>query len=83
MINWNKGNSLFINKKDEIEFLLRKYKPDIMAIQELNISIQDDLNVLQFPGYKFELDQLLTKNGRARAGTLIKETINYERLQGF
>ena len=80
ILNWNKGNSHFSNKKDTIEHILQVEKPDIFTIQELNILESDDINKMQFPGYKLEIDQLILSHGRARAGIIIKETINYTRL---
>ena len=36
ILHWNKGNSLFNNKNDDIYFILDKYKPHIMSISEAN-----------------------------------------------
>ena len=52
IINWNKGNSKFSNRKDSIEFILSKHQPDILTIQELNITEDDDINTCNINGYK-------------------------------
>ena len=70
-----------MNRKNSIEFILSNYKPDIITLQELNITEDDDLNLCQIAGYKLEVDQLLQQNGRARAGIYIKDSINYERMK--
>ena len=64
MINWNKGNAKLFSIKDSIEFILQNHIPDIMTVQEINITIEDDINMCQIPGYKLELDMLLQKFGR-------------------
>ena len=83
IINWNKGNTKYTNKKDSIEYVLQQQNPDIMTIQELNVTEDMDINLIQVPGYKLELDQLFEKFGRARSGIFIKETIRYERLKNL
>ena len=32
LLNWNKGNSTYSNKKDDISITLDRYKPDFFAI---------------------------------------------------
>ena len=81
ILNWNKGNSSFINKKDTIEYILQQEKPDILTLQELNITDTEDINLLQIQGYNLEIDQLLETHGRSRAGIVIKNTIRYTRLK--
>ena len=64
IINWNKGNSNYFNKKDTIEYILQQQKPDIMTVQEINITKDDDINMIQIPGYKIEIDQLIEEKNR-------------------
>ena len=42
-----------------------------MAIQELNYSEDQDIADITVPHYKWEMDNLLKKNGLARSGILI------------
>ena len=81
VINCNKGNSEFKNRKADIEHILRTHKPDFMTIHELNITDKDPNQNNNIPGYKLEIDQLYTKFGRARTGIFIKENIKYQRLK--
>ena len=70
-----------MTKKDSIEFILQQQKPDILTLQELNITEKEDINLVQVPGYKLEIDQLHSKYGRARAVMFIRDTIRYERIK--
>ena len=72
IINWNKGNAKYSNQQEAIEFILNKHQPDIMTIQEINITKEDDINLFQVEGYKLKLDQLYDQLGRARAGICSK-----------
>ena len=36
ILHWNKGNSLFKNKLDDIYFVLDKFQPHIMSISKAN-----------------------------------------------
>ena len=78
-MTWNKGSSKLINRIPNIQNIINKYKPDIIALQEANFIKTDDLNDIQIPGYKWELDKLLETHGRARAALLIKQHLNYIR----
>ena len=40
MLSWNKGNSLFEKKRDDISITLDRHKPDIFAIHEANFNSQ-------------------------------------------
>ena len=40
--NWNKGNSTFSNKQNDIGTKIDRYKPDFFAIQEANYNILKD-----------------------------------------
>ena len=41
----NKGNSNFMNKLDDLLFLIDKYKPDIFSIQEANFDINGNTHI--------------------------------------
>ena len=76
IIQINKGNSPLSAKVPHIINLLNHYNPNVMIINELNLSIHDSII---FPGYNFEFDQLHNTHGTARTGILIKENIIYKR----
>ena len=78
-LNWNKGNSKLVNKIDTLQNILSRFKPDIVAIQELNFTNDQDLAEVMIPNYKWEMDGLLQKNGRARSALLIHEAVRYSR----
>ena len=81
ILNWNKGNSNFINRVDTIHQIIIEQNPDIFAIQEANIREQDDIRLFQMEGYQLELDNLLETKGIARAIMYIKNDIKYRRLK--
>ena len=78
-INWNKGNSKLENKINSLQDIITRYKPDIVAIQELNYTNDQDLADVSIPNYKWEMDALLQKNGRARSALLVHESLRYVR----
>ena len=43
LFTWNKGNSTFENKRDEILVTIERYKPDIFAIHEANFDFKSIL----------------------------------------
>ena len=79
-MNWNKGNSKFLNRIDTINHIVIQHKPDIFSIQEANIHMSDDLDKCQLPGYNLEVDNLLQTKGLARTVTYIQKEIKYRRL---
>ena len=42
MMSWNKGNSKFSNKRDDISITLDRHMPDIFAIHEANFNLNRD-----------------------------------------
>ena len=59
MITWNKGNAKFCNRINEIQEILDRYKPKILALQELNWTYDQDPIELRFQGFNTEMDGLL------------------------
>ena len=57
MISWNKGNAKLCNRINEIQEILQRYKPQILALQELNWTDKQDPIELKFHGYKMEMDK--------------------------
>ena len=79
ILSWNKGNSKIINKIDAIRHLAAKNTPSIIAIQEMNLTAEIDLEDIQIPNYTLEIDNLLKLRGRTRAATYISDQLKYVR----
>ena len=76
---WNKGNSNFNSKKDEVEHMIDKYNPAIFGIIEANMGVQCHAPSLEIPGYKLERDNLSKADIKTRTAAYILETISYKR----
>ena len=76
LLNWNKGNRTYSNKKYDISITLDRYKPDFFAIQEANYNILKDKG---FSGYNLEYNTLHVNCVISRTLLLIKKGINYKR----
>ena len=79
LIMWNKGNSQFLTKKDEIELIISKYNPGILAILEANVKNDIHLPALQINGYSLERDNLGSTGPRYRAVAYISNLLCYRR----
>lgn len=78
IVQINKGQSEFINKIPHIKTIILLHKPDILVINEANLSIYDNMSQYQFPGFYMEKDQLGYISKCVRTVLLIKESINYK-----
>ena len=67
---WNKGNSSFKTKRDDILITLERYKPDVFAIHEANFHIYQDKG---FDNYSVECNTLTKGHKIARTILLIKK----------
>ena len=76
LYTWNKGNSIFRNRRNDIEVTLERYKPDIFTIHEANFNTLTDRG---FHNYNIEANTLYKGNTIARTIVLIKDTIAYKR----
>ena len=76
LYTWNKGNSSFKNRRDDILVTLERYKPDIFTIHEANFDILNDRG---FPNYTIESNTLCKGYSIARTIVLIKNGIAYKR----
>ena len=76
MISWNKGNSNFSTKRDNILITINRYHPDIFAIHEANYSIKNDGQIL---GYNIEHNTLVDSHTISRSLLIIKKGISYKR----
>ena len=79
MIMWNKENGKFLSKKDEMEHLISKYKPFILAITEANISKDAHTPALQIEKYSLERYNLTLNGGITRTAVYISNIIDYKR----
>ena len=75
-LSWNKGNSNFETKRDDILITLQRQNPDIFAIHEANYSILKDRKI---KGYNIEYNNLCDRNDICRTITLIKNGISFKR----
>ena len=76
LFTWNKGNSTFKNKRDDILLTIERYKPDIFAIHEANFDIYKDRG---FEDYTIEANILCKGYNISRTILLIKKGIAYKR----
>ena len=76
ILHWNKGNSLFKNKINNIYFILDKYKPHIMSISEANY---DNIDRTDIPDYRIETNDIGVGHDISRQILLIHNTIDYTR----
>ena len=76
---WNKGNGKFLLKKDEIEFMIDKYKPVIVGILEANMAADIYNPSIQISGYKLEKDNLSLIGEQTRTAVYISDRISYKR----
>ena len=76
LYHWNKGNSNFSNKVDDINFILQQFSPDFLSICEANHYIYSKIH---FKGYRIEYNHLHINNNIARSVVLIRDTLSYQR----
>ena len=76
MFSWNKGNSHFSTKRDDILITLNRYNPDIFAIHEANFRRAIDGQII---GYNIEQNTLTKNYNTARSILLLKKGIAYKR----
>ena len=76
LFTWNKGNSTFKNKRDDILVTLERYRPDIFAIQEANFDLINDRG---FENYMIESNSLCRGYNISRTILLIKKGVAYKR----
>ena len=75
----NKGPAYFENKIDDMSYIIDKFKPDIMAISESNISKKNLTFKNNFSDYNFELNKMYDNYGFSRNALMVKEGISYKR----
>ena len=58
---WNKGSMELSSKIEEIKEIISDKKPNVLIVNELNLDFNDDFNITNINGYKFEVDKLYKK----------------------
>ena len=61
--------------------VLQQNSIDILAIQELNITNKDNVDMLQIQDYTLLQDNLIRTNGQSRAGLLVHKSVKYTRRE--
>ena len=79
VIIWNKGNSEFIAKKEDIGVLLHDHQPIALGILEANIGINCHKESLIMDGYSLELDNLEALGEKSRSAVYLNNGIKYQR----
>ena len=79
IIMWNKGNSTYAAKKDDIEIIVGEHKPLCLIILEANVDGDCHLPSLTINGYEIELDSLWANGMKARTLIYVKEGTPYKR----
>ena len=79
VVFWNKGNSDFQSKKDEIELIIDKHNPLVMGVLEANISQNVHLPSVQIDGYILEREVPPDDSSRTRTALFIKNDVKYIR----
>ena len=70
LFTWNKGNSSFQNKRDDILVTIERYRPDIFAIHEANFDLKNDRG---FENYTVETNTLCRGYEISRTILLMKK----------
>ena len=73
LFTWNKGNSTFKNKRDDILVTIERYRPDIFAIHEANFDLNNDRG---FENYTIEANTLCRGYQISRTILLIKKGLH-------
>ena len=76
-LHFNKGNSHFKNKVNDIQILIDKFSPDIITISEANLYKTDLMSINQFSGFKFIYDNFWNTIGWSRQIIMIKKDTEY------
>jgi len=76
MLHWNKANTTFRNKMDDIYEILDLFKPDIFSICESNYKFKEPHKIR---GYKIENSRLHIMSSFARNSLLIRDSLEFNR----
>ena len=76
LLHWNKGNSDFHNKINDVLLTIDEHSPDLFSISEANYNFS---NPIQIKGYNIEVNRLHTFSSFSRSILLIRDNISYKR----
>ena len=62
---------------------IHKHKPDIFVINEVELSNEQDIEILNIDGYNVETDNLRETQGNIRTVIYIKQNLNYTRYKKY
>ena len=79
MIQINKGTSELNQKIVQINDIIHRFKPQILVINELNLTSNDTMTRNMFTGYNLETDNLDIIDKMSRTGVLIQKNLHYKR----
>ena len=81
LFHWNTGNGWWESKLDEVLAVIEEKDPDIFVVTEANLraNIPEEQTIID--GYEMVLPRTMNSQGYARIVLLIKEGVNYERLE--
>ena len=80
IIQINKANGELYNRITQIKDTIEEYKADIIVINEANLHRDDKISQYRFDGFIMEKDYLGETSGKHHTITLIKNHINYKRV---
>ena len=66
MLSWNKNKAFLRNRMDTIRQLVQDKSPHILALQEAQITQDDDVRMLQIQGYTLHTDGLYGAGNNSR-----------------
>ena len=79
-MHFNKGNSYFKTKINDIYLIIDKFSPDFLSLSEANYDVNSNTKI---PGYGIESNHLNINNYIARSIVIIKESLSYTRCYEF
>ena len=79
LIQINKGNTELHERTVQINEMLMKHRPQVVIINELNLSSNDKITGNMFEDYKLETDNLDVVDKVSRTGILIHKNLQYKR----
>ena len=79
ILQWNKGNARFLNRKDDIRVMIEDHQPHIFGICEANLHHNAHLTSMHIPNYKIEVDNLASQGYRSQIVLYISTSVSYKR----
>ena len=79
ILHWNKGNTHFHNKINDISHIIETHTPHIMSLSEANVLTNIDTNTYHLHDYNIETTSMAQITGISRTALIIKDNIHYTR----